>query len=326
MDLSALIFVALAVAWVVYLVPKVLRYHEDDAATRNVDGFSDRLRVLARRDAVSSKESALVAEGRSKQAEPEPVKDDAAAIEESEPVEQPEQVEQPAEPTPAPRADRTDRAVRPSGRPAERPVLTPEERRRRRLRRAAAQRAAARRRRVLAVLVLAVVTVVALASAGVLAWPWTTVPAALVVAWLVLCRVMVRRERAVRVRRRRTTLADTVLAEEGNDAPATPTVAEQTDLDVALADDPRTDEIPVVSAAAEVDNGWTPVPVPLPTYVAKAPAGRTVRTIDLDSTGVWSSGRNEADSALAREAEAQRAEQQSSSEKDAEQRRRATGS
>ncbi|WP_370288777.1 hypothetical protein [Nocardioides sp.] len=331
MDLSALIFVALAVAWVVYLVPKVLRYHEDDAATRNVDGFSDRLRVLARRDAVSSKESALVAEGRSKQAEPEPVKDDAAVVEESDLVDHAEQIEQPAEPTPAPRADRIDRAVRPSGRPAERPVLTPEERRRRRLRRAAAQRAAARRRRVLAVLVLAVVTVVALASAGVLAWPWTTAPTALVVAWLVLCRVMVRRERAVRVRRRRTTLADTVLADElaEDDAPVAPVVPvaeEQTDLDVALADDPRTDEIPVVSAAAEVDNGWTPVPVPLPTYVAKAPAGRTVRTIDLDSTGVWSSGRNEADSALAREAEAQRAEQQSSSEKDADQQRRASGS
>jgi hypothetical protein len=29
-----------------------------------------------------------------------------------------------------------------------------------------------------------------------------------------------------------------------------------------------------------------------------------VRTIDLDSTGVWTSGRTEADAALAREAEA----------------------
>ena len=29
-----------------------------------------------------------------------------------------------------------------------------------------------------------------------------------------------------------------------------------------------------------------------------------MRTIDLDSTGVWTSGRSEADSALAREAEA----------------------
>ena len=88
-----------------------------------------------------------------------------------------------------------------------------------------------------------------------------------------------------------------------------------------------TDEIPAVTAEVlgeePVADGWTPVPVPLPTYVAKAPAGRTVRTIDLDSTGVWSSGRNEADSQLAREADAQR----SATEPDAEvEQRRASGS
>ena len=46
------------------------------------------------------------------------------------------------------------------------------------------------------------------------------------------------------------------------------------------------------------------MPVTLPTYVTAPPAARrTVRTIDLDSTGVWTSGRSEADTALAREAE-----------------------
>ena len=48
---------------------------------------------------------------------------------------------------------------------------------------------------------------------------------------------------------------------------------------------------------------WDPVPVTLPTYVGKAAAQRTVRTIDLDATGVWTSGRSEADSQLARDAE-----------------------
>ena len=49
---------------------------------------------------------------------------------------------------------------------------------------------------------------------------------------------------------------------------------------------------------------WDPMPVTLPTYVSKpAAARRTVRTIDLDSTGVWSSGRSESDTALAREAD-----------------------
>ena len=41
-------------------------------------------------------------------------------------------------------------------------------------------------------------------------------------------------------------------------------------------------------------------PFVVPTYVGKDTARRTVRTIDLDSTGVWSSGRSAADSALVR--------------------------
>ena len=46
------------------------------------------------------------------------------------------------------------------------------------------------------------------------------------------------------------------------------------------------------------------MPVTLPTYVTKpAATRRTVRTIDLDSTGVWTSGRTEADSQIAREAD-----------------------
>ena len=51
---------------------------------------------------------------------------------------------------------------------------------------------------------------------------------------------------------------------------------------------------------------WDMVPVTLPTYVSKpAAVRRSVQTIDLDSTGVWTSGRSDADSALARSAEEQ---------------------
>ena len=35
---------------------------------------------------------------------------------------------------------------------------------------------------------------------------------------------------------------------------------------------------------------WDPLPVTLPTYVTKPRAGRTVRTIDFDAPGVWTSG------------------------------------
>ena len=54
------------------------------------------------------------------------------------------------------------------------------------------------------------------------------------------------------------------------------------------------------------------MPVTLPTYVSKpAATPRSVRTIDLDSDGVWTSGRTEADSQIAREAdEAARAKRQ----------------
>ena len=63
--------------------------------------------------------------------------------------------------------------------------------------------------------------------------------------------------------------------------------------------------------------------VPLPTYVSKAVAPRSVSTIDLDSTGVWSSGRSASDSALAREADA--AEAADRADRSATDKRRATG-
>ena len=54
MDLSALIFVALAVAWAVYLIPKALKHHEDAQQKRTVEGFSQSMRVLARREPVDA--------------------------------------------------------------------------------------------------------------------------------------------------------------------------------------------------------------------------------------------------------------------------------
>lgn len=292
MDLSALIFVALAVAWAVYLVPKALKQHEEDADSRSVEGFSDRLRVLARRDAVSATEAELVPAGRKSYDAYEPAKD---VVSEDAPA------------TPA-LATRT--------RPDELGKVQ------RRLRQAAARRAAERRRRVFNFLLAAIVVTSALAIGNVIGALWILVPVVLMGAWLVACRLMVKRERAARaaapVRKRSRTLAEEVMADE--DAALAASADDESD---------NTQDIPVVTAAlveepVAVDpDAWTPVPVPLPTYVDKAPAGRTVRTIDLDSTGVWSSGRNEADSQLAREADAQRAK----AEPDAEiKQRRASGS
>ncbi|NYI99787.1 hypothetical protein HNR19_000486 [Nocardioides thalensis] len=283
MDLSALIFVALAVAWAVYLIPKALRHHEEDAARRSVDSFSDRMRVLARREAVTASKAELVVGSQKSKTSTEVVETQAAVEVE---------IAQ-AHAAPAP--------------------LTPLQAR---LRRAAAARAARRRRRVLGTLVVSTLVVVGLAAAAVIPWVYVAIPAAVIVAWLVACRLMVRKEQAarvvapVRVKKRRRTLADVVIAEE-----------DAVDDATAEAEGDETSEVAAVDAQPDpTPGGWDPVPMTLPTYVAKAAAGRTVRTIDLDSTGVWSSGRNAADSQLAREAQATAREAEGESE-----RRRASG-
>jgi hypothetical protein len=118
---------------------------------------------------------------------------------------------------------------------------------------------------------------------------WVAVPAALLLAWLVACRLMVRRERAWTPSSVAAAVVDAIEADE----------AETAERPALLLEDADTGTIAPVTDPAL----WDPVPVTLPTYVGKATAQRTVRTIDLDSTGVWTSGRSEADSKLARDAE-----------------------
>ena len=75
-------------------------------------------------------------------------------------------------------------------------------------------------------------------------------------------------------------------------------------------------------AAATIDPTlWDPVPVTLPTYVTKpAATRRTVRTISLDDSGVWTSGRTDEAAALAREADEQAARARSAASGEGEQR------
>ncbi len=252
--MSALIFVALAVAWAVYLVPKALRHHDEGASSRSVEGFSDAMRVLARREPVDERSARLVV-------------------------------------TPGGPASTAVASASPA--PAE---LTPAQRR---ARREAANRAARRRRRVLSAILVANALVVALAAFALFSWWYVAIPAAVLVAWLVACRVMVRQERGIT--RRQAPSASAPLG-----GPAVPTAPGAVDP----ADAELTQDVPVVAEEIEVRSDvrvdpalWDPVPVTLPTYVSKPAAARTVRTIDLDGTGVWTSGHTEADSQLAREAE-----------------------
>ncbi|PUA82510.1 hypothetical protein [Nocardioides currus] len=265
MDLSALIFVALAVAWAVYLIPKALKHHDEVVRSRSVDRFSQTMRVLARREPVSRRDARLVV-------------------------------------TPGRQPSAATVETKASSAPVTQPSYA--------ARRAAARQATRRRRNVLGAILLVNAIVVGLAVAHVVTWPWVSVPAGLLVAWLVACRVMVKGERAAA---RPVTAAAQGTAPAPSAVPVDDGLPETTDSPLVAdveAEAPAAEPVaeshvePHVAAPARAEGAWDMVPTTLPTYVSKpAAVRRTVQTIDLDSTGVWSSGRNDDDSALAREAE-----------------------
>lgn len=297
-----MIFVALAIAWAAYLVPKALEHHDAGARSRTVSTFSERIRVLARREAISRRKTALVTP---KAAAPAPVP--AAAG--------PADVPAADAAAPAAPADelRTVEVIveevlteslletTQSGRlhlPSEHP----------RARRTATLSAARRRRRVLGVLVFLFAAVAATAAGHVIDWLWLIAPAVLVAAWLVACRLMVRSELSRRLVPERTAVASPAAPRVSVSVAGDPAIVTVTTI-AALQDDDTAD-LPAIAASNReepAEGTWEPVQAPLPTYVSKTAAPRrTVTTIDLDSTGVWTSGRTDADAALAREADAAR--------------------
>ena len=303
MDLSALIFVALAVAWAVYLIPKALKHHDEVQRSRSVDKFSHTMRVLARREPVDRRNARLVVS---------PVR---AVLRPP--------VETKAHVTPA----RVDLVVEVPVDAGRRPTpVSPQ------AARTAARRAAKRRRNVLALIALANTVVIGLAAASVIVWPWVAVPAAVLVAWLVACRVSVKAERRGRTSRSAIEIGlppeveteedDSDLTGEISPVPPKPResqVPSPQESPAGEAPAVLTGEIPII--AESVVGGWDMVPTTLPTYVTKPAAQRrTVATIDLDSTGVWSSGHNDDDSALARSAE-----QSARTAREADETRRANG-
>jgi hypothetical protein len=169
--------------------------------------------------------------------------------------------------------------------------------------RESARRAARRRRRVLAVLLLALVAVSVTSYLAYTPWWSTAVPGGLVVVFLVVARLTVR---AQQVRR-----AAPVQPESRASAPAVEPSTSQTAAPVEVEPDLGREDTQGLSreqlaeavAAPVLDEGglWDPLPVTLPTYVNKARARRTVRTIEI--TGITSSGHDAADTELARTAE-----------------------
>ncbi|HUS21164.1 MAG TPA: hypothetical protein VMZ66_04030 [Aeromicrobium sp.] len=192
-----------------------------------------------------------------------------------------------------------------------------------RLTRAAARLAARRRRRVLLTLLFANVVVGALVEFAIIPLWSVAIPAGLLVAWLVACRIQVRseygvssaakpqsrtggaRESRVRVpklrmpRVRLGRLAGYAVEDEDTVTiivsgqfedvdPGRKHIMENAPLEADALDEQLVIAVP--SAASHGELVWDPLPVTLPTYVTKPRAGRTVRTIDFDAPGVWTSG------------------------------------
>jgi type II secretory pathway pseudopilin PulG len=151
--------------------------------------------------------------------------------------------------------------------------------------------AAMRRRRVLSILTLSLLSVTALASFGMLSWWTVAVPATLIVTFVVLTRVQLRRqarERAALAAERRAR------AEARHDRGPTTAPVPSPDHELTVEVKLPVIEEPVVKAKPEprTDGLWDPVPVTLPTYVMKEKApDRTVRTISLSGPEVFSSAR-----------------------------------
>ncbi len=249
MDLSAVIFVLLAVAWAGYLIPRALRHHDETARTRSIDTFSGSTRVLARSEPADDRDTRLVVT--------------------------------PARPVEPSRPVSPDRPVEPVGTS----------------RRLSVRAAARRRRRILALLLVCVVGTAVVAGLSYLPWWSVAVPGGLTLAFLVLCRTLVRREaRTVPVR---STATEPEPASDAASDPAPATPAEP----AAEVVDEGFDDVDVLDEPLEEPDGagtiWDPLPVTLPTYVTAPKAHRTVRTIDLGEPGTWTSGRTAEDAEIA---------------------------
>ncbi|GAB3398957.1 divisome protein SepX/GlpR [Flindersiella endophytica] len=216
---TGLIYAAIVAAWAAYLVPLWLRRHDEAAASRSVDRFSQAMRVLERRRPTAGV-----------------VSDDT---------------------------DGTSASASSDEDDAE-PLTSP----------------ATRRRRTLVVLLAASTVLTVLVVLGLLS-RWTlAAPCGVIALFLVASAraARVEQERArlawQRLRERAAALAELEAAEAAAAAAANP---EPVFAVLPEEDYPRHRE--------DESDKWVPRDVPLPTYLEKARAPRTVRTVELGRTG-----------------------------------------
>ncbi len=156
----------------------------------------------------------------------------------------------------------------------------------------AANIAAARRRRTLLTLLGLAAVVGVLTWIGLIATYAVAAPAALIVAWLIACRLQVRSELGIsRAERKAAVDTEDTVTVSGQFEDINPGRKHEME-DVPLEADALDDQIVIAvpSVSTTGDALWDPLPVTLPTYVTKPRAGRTVRTIDFGQAGAWTSG------------------------------------
>ncbi len=270
---SGLIYAVIVGAWAAYLVPMWLRRQDELNEARPTERFSTAIRLLSGRGAMErryerTRDEVPSADGTSSERPDDPERDEEPATSSSA-----EQVE----------VDVRDRAVpatevggpAPAGHP--RPVT------------AARAKVLARRRRTTSLLFLAFTAGAVAAAVGGLDYLWApAAPGILLTFYIAHLRRAERNRFEFTMDQRRAADAARRLRERSRPAEGSPTTAgrralvEQTDH--AEWVDQQRDQVPP-------DDGWDPVPVPLPTYVTAPVAPRT-HGADLSPADPWSSTRS----------------------------------
>ncbi|MGW5350021.1 divisome protein SepX/GlpR [Streptomyces sp. NPDC004031] len=292
MSSSGLIYAVIVGAWAAYLVPMWLRRQDELNEARPTERFSTAIRLLSGRAAMERR----VAKTRGERVEPgaDDVEDDldAADVVDVRGLAVPATEVRPAV------------AARPAGSAAARPD--------------ARAKVLARRRRTTTLLFLAFTAGAVAAAVGGVTLLWApAVPAVLLTVYIGQMRRQERRRYEVRLDQRqaaeaarrlrarpdrarperpRTELPPAPAKEAAPPRPApvpAPAPSPRTADRRALVE--QTDHAEWVDqqrAQQAADDGWEPVPVPLPTYVTAPVAPRTTGGVDLGAPDTWSSARS----------------------------------
>ncbi|MDJ0342371.1 hypothetical protein QMK19_21800 [Streptomyces sp. H10-C2] len=279
MSSSGLIYAVIVGAWAAYLVPMWLRRQDELNEARPTERFSTAIRLLSGRAGMERR----VAKARDETDQPADAPESAVDLVDVRGLAVPATEIKPAPPAvpPQPKAHRSA------------PVPNPR------------AKVLARRRRTTTLLFLAFTVGAIVAAVGGLAFLWApAAPAALLTLYIGHLRGQERRRFEVKIDQRRAADAAVRLRDrprpQAADEPALadgpgPATSPRTADRRALVE--QTDHAEWVDQQqreqhAAPDDGWDPVPMPLPTYVTAPVAPRTPGGIDFTAPGTWSSARS----------------------------------